>query len=357
MDDGSGIQREQNLQYRLRQVEFGLNNKSMFRTVVSWMLLFTAFACTALAQNENQQDDQNVPTFKANVNVVNLFFNVKDKHGTLIPNMIKEDFQVFEDGKPQTIKYFNANTDLPLTLGLLIDTSGSQTRVLPMEQEIGAAFLSEVLQKKDLAFVINFDLDAELVQDFTNSSHELRRALDKVKINAPPCGGAPGLGGGPLPSNCRGGTVLYDAIYLAAEEKLRNEVGRKAMIILTDGEDEGSRLKIRDAIEAAQKADAIVYVLLIADRGFYGGMGYSGTGAMKKVAEETGGRMIEVGNNDKKLRAAFDQIQAEMRSQYNIGYTPTNNVLDGSFRKLELKTKEGYKIQTRAGYYAQKPKN
>jgi VWFA-related protein len=326
---------------------------SRFRTVVSWMLVLTALACASFAQSENQ-DEQNVPTFKANVNVVNLFFNVKDKHGTLIPNMIKEDFQVLEDGKPQTIKYFNANTDLPLTLGILIDTSGSQTRVLPMEQETGAAFLADVLQKKDLAFVINFDVDAELIQDFTNSTHQLRVALDKVKINAPPCGGAPGLGGGPLPSNCRGGTVLYDAIYLAAEEKLRNEVGRKAMIILTDGEDEGSRLKIRDAVEAAQKADAIVYVLLIADRGFWGG---SGAGAMKKVAEETGGRMIEVGNNDKKLKAAFDQIAAEMRSQYSIGYTPTNNTLDGSFRKLEIKTKEGYKIQTRAGYYAQKPKS
>jgi VWFA-related protein len=165
------------------------------------------------------------------------------------------------------------------------------------------------------------------------------------------------MGGGPLPSNCRGGTVLYDAVYLAAEEKLRNEVGRKAMIILTDGEDEGSKLKIRDAIEAAQKADTIVYVLLIADRGFYGGFGYSGDSAMKKICEETGGRMIVVGNNDKKLKEGFDQIAAEMRSQYNIGYTPTNRVLDGSFRKLELKTKEGYKIQTRAGYYAQKPKD
>ena len=323
------------------------------------MLLSAALGCMASAQDEKQEEkqDENVPTFKANVNVVNLFFNVKDKRGALIPNMIKEDFQIFEDGKPQTIKYFNANTDLPLTLGLLIDTSGSQMRVLPMEQEIGAAFLSEVLQKKDLAFVINFDLDADLVQDFTNSPHELRVALNKVKINAPPCGGAPGLGGGPLPSNCRGGTVLYDAIYLAAEEKLRNEVGRKALIILTDGEDEGSRLKIRDAIEAAQKSDAIVYVLLIADRGFYGGFGYSGDSAMKKICEQTGGRMIVVGNNDKKLKEGFDQIAAEMRSQYNIGYTPTNRTLDGTFRKIEIKTKEGYKIQSRAGYYAQKPKD
>jgi VWFA-related protein len=328
-----------------------------FRAYLGWMLVLVVLTCAAAAQTENQ-DDQNVPTFKANVNIVNLFFNVKDKHNTLIPNLTKDSFEVLEDGKPQTIKYFSANTDLPLTLGMLIDTSGSQMQVLPMEQEIGAAFLSEVLQKKDLAFVINFDLDADLVQDFTNSSHELRVALNKVKINAPPCGGAPGLGGGPLPSSCRGGTVLYDAVYLAAQEKLKQEVGRKAMIVLTDGQDEGSRLKIQDAIEAAQKADAIVYVLLIADRGFYGGIGYGGDGAMKKMAEQTGGRMINVGNNDKKLKEAFDQIANEMRSQYNIGYTPTNNKQDGSFRKIEIKTKDnGYKVQSRSGYYAQKQNN
>lgn len=335
------------------------------RTVVSWMLVFVALACVASAQNDDQkpddqkqkvEDQQDIPTFKANVNVVNIFFNVRDKHGTLMPSLAKDDFQLLEDGKPQTIKYFNANSDLPLTLGILIDTSGSQMRVLPMEQDIGAAFLAEVLKEKDEAFVINFDLDAELVQDFTSSPHELRVALNKVKINAPMCGGAPGLGGGPLPSNCRGGTVLYDAIYLAAEEKLRSEVGRKAMIVLTDGEDEGSKLKIRDAIEAAQKADSIVYVLLIADRGFYGHFGYSGDSAMKKICEETGGRMIAVGNDDKKLRTAFDQIAAEMRSQYNIGYTPSNHSLDGSFRKIEVKNKQGLKVETRAGYYAQPTK-
>ncbi len=338
------------------------------------MLLLAAWATAASAQTDNQtsqdgqqksqdeqqkpqnEDQQDIPTFKANVNVVNIFFNVRDKHGTLMPNLPKDDFQLFEDGQQQTIKYFNANSDLPLTLGILIDTSGSQMRVLPMEQDIGAAFLAEVLKEKDEAFVINFDLDAELVQDFTNSPHELRLALNKVKINAPMCGGAPGLGGGPLPTNCRGGTVLYDAIYLAAEEKLKNEVGRKAMIVLTDGEDEGSKLKIRDAVEAAQKADSIVYVLLIADRGFYGHFGYSGDSAMKKICEETGGRMITVGNNDKKLKEAFDQIAAEMRSQYNIGYTPSNRSLDGSFRKIEVKDKQGLKVETRAGYYAQPQK-
>jgi VWFA-related protein len=145
---------------------------------------------------------------------------------------------------------------------------------------------------------------------------------------------------------------LYDAIYLGADEKLKNEVGRKAMIIFTDGEDQGSRLRIQDAIEAAQKADTICYVILIADRGFYGGFGYSGDSDMRKLAEATGGRVIEVGNKQDKLRDAFNQIQNELRSQYNIGYTPTNNKLDGTYRKIQIKEKGDYKVQARQGYYA-----
>jgi VWFA-related protein len=305
---------------------------------------------------KNQSDDQSMETLKVNVNVVQLFFNVKEKKGGLIPNLTKDDFQLFEDGKPQTIKYFAAESNLPLTLGILIDSSGSQQNVLPMEKEVGASFLQNILTPKDEAFVISFDVDAELLQDFTNSTHLLRTALDSAKINAPPssCGGLPGQGGGPIPcTSTPKGTVLYDAVYLAAHDELAKEVGRKAMILLTDGEDQGSQLKIKDAVEAAQKADTICYVLLIADRGFYGLMGYSGDRDMKKLTEETGGRVITVGNKPEKLREAFDQISKELRSQYNIGYTPTNSKLDGSFRKVEIKTdKKDYKIQARSGYYA-----
>jgi VWFA-related protein len=303
-----------------------------------------------------QSDDQSMETLKVNVNVVQLFFNVKDKKGGLIPDLTKNDFQLTEDGAPQTIKYFTAESNLPLTLGILIDSSGSQQNVLPMEKEVGAAFLQNILTAKDEAFVISFDVDAELLQDFTNSTHLLRTALDSAKINAPPssCGGLPGQGGGPLPcSSTPKGTVLYDAVYLAAHDELAKEVGRKAMILLTDGEDQGSQLKIKDAVEAAQKADTICYVLLIADRGFYGMMGYSGDRDMKKLTEETGGRVINVGNKPEKLREAFDQISKELRSQYNIGYTPSNAKLDGTFRKVEIKTdKKDYKIQARSGYYA-----
>jgi VWFA-related protein len=330
-----------------------------------FLLVCLALSCNPLlraqsqdapAQSSSQEQqapagqDQDVQIFKAQVNVVNLFFNVKDKHGMLIPNLTKDDFQVLEDGKPQTVKYFSAESNQPLTLGIMIDTSASQTRVLDIEQSSCAEFLRAVLRDKDLAFVINFDVDVDLDQDFTNNIRELTRALNKMQINAGMGGGPPGLGGGPVPTAPRG-TLLYDAIYLGADEKLKSEVGRKAMIIFTDGEDQGSRLRIQDAIEAAQKADTICYVILIADRGFYGSFGYSGDSEMQKLAQATGGRVIEVGNKQDKLKQAFDQIQNELRSQYNIGYTPTNTKLDGSYRKIQIHAKD-YKVQARQGYYA-----
>jgi len=312
--------------------------------------------------SSGQQSDvsqEPTETLKVNVNVVNVLFNVKDKHGALIPNMTKDDFQIFEDGKAQTIKYFAAESNLPLTLGIMIDSSGSQYRVLDMEKEVGGAFLKQVLTDKDEAYVIDFNTDAELIQDYTRDVHRLQAALNKVKINAGfSTGPIPGAGGGPVPTapGSQKGTVLFDAVYLSAHDMLSKEVGRKAMILLTDGQDEGSQLKIKDAIEASQKADAIVYVLLCADRGSYfsQGMAYYGEADMDKLTKETGGRVINVGNKFDKLREAFDQIAAELRSQYSLGYTPTNTKLDGSYRKLEIKNKESYKIQARAGYYAGK---
>ena len=337
--------------------------------VLTWSLAATAQNSAAQGTMSSQakpagsspelqdQSQESTETLKINVEVVQLFFNVKDKHGALIPNLSKENFDIFEDGKPQTIKYFKAESDLPLTLGILIDSSGSQQRVLEMEKEVGGSFLENILRKKDEAFVISFDIDINLLQDFTNSVSRLRHALNEARINTGgvSCSGGPIGPQGPIPCSSTGprGTALYDAVYLASHDELSHEVGRKAMILLTDGEDQGSRLKIKDAIEAAQKADAICYVLLIADRGFYGFGGYSGDSEMKKLTQETGGRMIEVGNKIDKLRQAFDQIAQELRSQYNIGYTPTNTNRDGSFRKVEIKPKQGeYKIQARSGYYA-----
>ncbi|MFB3815937.1 MAG: VWA domain-containing protein [Terriglobales bacterium] len=323
-------------------------------------LLFLCPVALGWAAPQGNVQQEELPTFKADVNVVNLYFNVKDKRGLLIPNLPKEQFQVFEDGKPQTIKYFSADTNQPLTLGILIDSSVSQERMLETEKAVGSAFLKDVMGPKDAAFVISFDVNVDLLQDFTNSVRDLRDALYRAKINAGGAGGGPpGLGGGPLPMprNPKG-TLLYDAVWLGAREKLAKEVGRKAMIVLTDGEDQGSRETIKDAIEAAQKADAMVYVILIADRGFYYGLGggYSGDRMMKDLAQQTGGRVIEVGDNEKKLKEAFDQIAAELRSQYSIGYTPTNSKLDGTFRKVEIKIKDrDYRIQARKGYYAIKP--
>ena len=314
-------------------------------------------AATSPAASNEQSQDQSVATLKVNVEVVQLFFNIKDKHGALIPNLTKDNFDLSEDGQPQTIKYFKAETDLPLTLGILIDSSGSQQRVLDMEKEVGGSFLESTLRPKDEAFVISFDVDINLLQDFTSSVSRLKHALNEAKINngGVSCSGGPIGPQGPIPCSSTGprGTALYDAVYLASHDEFAHEVGRKAMILLTDGEDQGSRVKIKDAIEAAQKADAICYVLLIADRGFYGFGGYSGDSDMKKLTQETGGRVIEVGNKIEKLRQAFDQISQELRSQYNVGYVPTNTTRDGSFRKVQIKPKQpDLKVQARSGYYA-----
>lgn len=314
-------------------------------------------AAKAQAHRDDEQDEKPVTTFKANVDVVQLFFNVKDKKGGLIPNLPKENFEVLEDSKPQTIKYFSSNSNLPLTLGILIDSSGSQANVLDMEKQVGGAFLQEILTDKDVAFVMSFDVTVDLLHDFTSSPRALKAALNTARINTggADCSGVPGMGGGPVP--CIGkqkGTLLYDAVSLASHDKMSAQVDRKAMILLTDGEDYGSQYTIRDAIEAAQKADTIVYVLLCADRNAYWSVGasYSGDSEMKKLTAETGGRVIEVGNKTEKLKAAFDQISQELRSQYSIGYTSTNPVKDGKFRKLEIHSKDGSKVQSRSGYFA-----
>jgi VWFA-related protein len=310
----------------------------------------------ARAQQDKDRDNKDEPitVFKANAEVVQLFFNVKEKKGGLIPSLPKENFEVLEDGKPQTIKYFASESNLPLTLGILIDGSGSQANVLDMEKEVGGAFLSQILRDKDMAFVMSFDVRVDLLQDFTSNPRRLKAALNSVKINSGGnVGSIPGMGGGPVPSSSvPRGTLLYDAVYLASHDEMAQQVDRKAMILLTDGVDQGSENRIKDAIEAAQKADTIVYVLLCADRGVYGFGGFGGDSEMKKLTAETGGRMIEVGNKTEKLKAAFDQISQELRSQYNIGYVPTNLAKDGKFRKIEIRSKDGYKIQTRSGYFA-----
>lgn len=308
------------------------------------------------AQVHKDSADEPVTTFKTRSDLVQLFFNVKDKKGGLIADLPKDDFQVVENGKPQSIRFFAANSNLPLTLGMMIDSSGSQQNVLDMEKTIGGEFLDEILTAKDQAFVISFDVSVDLLHDFTNNVHALKAALNKAKINTggADCGGIPGMGGGPVP--CIGkqkGTLLYDAVSLASHDEMGQQVDRKAMILLTDGQDYGSQNTIKDAIEAAQKSDTILYVLLVADRGMYGFGEYGGDSAMKKMTAETGGRVIDVGSKPEKLKAAFDQIAKELRSQYNIGYVPLDAKKDGSFRRVEIHCKQdGTKVQSRSGYYA-----
>ena len=309
------------------------------------------------------ENEAPVATLKLNVNLVNLYFTVKDKHGQLVPHLTKNDCHVEEDNAPQTLKNFVAQTDQALTLGIMLDTSGSQQRVLPLEQQAGSQFLQRVLRSKDEAFLISFDVNVDLLQDYTNSAHLLSRALDKAQINTAGgngAGGIPGAGGGTVPTiGAPKGTLFYDAIRLAAQEKLNQESGRKAMIILTDGDDQGSRTKIADAIAAAQRNNVIIYVILIADVQSYWnyGMGYYGYSAAKRIAEETGGRVINVGNNGKKLQDAFQQIEDELRTQYVASYTPTNTKLDSSFRRLAVQCGDGTKVQVRKGYYAMAPQD
>ena len=305
-------------------------------------------------------EEEPVATLKLSVSLVDVVFTVKDKSGSLVPHLGKNDCTVSEDKAPQTLKNFAAESHLPLTLGILLDTSGSQQRVLSLEQDVGSQFLERVLEKKDEAFLLSFDVDVDLLQDYTNSARQLARAMSKAEINTAGGNGAvgiPGAGGGTIPTiGAPKGTLLYDAVYLAANRKMNQETGRKAMILLTDGEDEGSRVKINEAIAAAQKSNVIVYTILIADRGFYGGFGYSGYSAMKKLTEETGGRLIDVGNNGKKLEAAFQQIEDELRTEYVATYTSTNTKLDGGFRKLSVECRgDGMKVQVRKGYFALPP--
>jgi VWFA-related protein len=312
-------------------------------------------------------DDTPVATFKQNVSLVDLFFTVKDSKGNLVPHLNQQNCIVNENKEPQTLKSFVAETNQPLTLGILLDTSGSQQRLLPMEVDAASQFIQQVLRAKDEAFAANFDVNVDMLQDYTNSPRLLTHALSKAEINTAGgngSSGVPGLGGGtfPTPGDPKG-TLLYDAIYLAANEKMNQETGRKALIILTDGEDEGSREKIGDAIAAANRNNIIIYVILCADRAMYWsqGEGYYGYSPAKRISDETGGRLIDVGNNGNKLNAAFQQIQDELRTQYVASYTPSNAKADGTFRKVSVDchsdTDQNLKVQVRKGYYAPSPGN
>ena len=331
------------------------------RSFIVTLAATAAFCATALPAACQDQSSQE-PTLKVNVDLVNVFFTVKTKKGgQLIPNLEQKNFTILEDGKEQDIRHFSRETDLPLTLGLLIDISASQERLIDIEKQAAGAFFSSVIRQKDEAFLISFGEDTELLQDYTNSPRLLTAALQDLRGD----GQTPMIGRGPIPNVNTGpvpqmgkvrGTLLFDAVFLASNEKLKSEVGRKALILITDGDDQGSTYDRRAAIEAAQRADAIIYSIYYVDREFYAayGMGFGGAGEgdLRKMSEETGGHVFTV---DRKhpLNEVFKEIQDEMRNQYSIGYESSNTSRDGGFRHIDIKVDNpDYRVQARSGYYA-----
>jgi VWFA-related protein len=307
----------------------------------------TLAIAVGLAMPAVPQEPSQGPALKANVNLVNLFATVRDKNKRIVPDLKQEDFKILEDNQEQKIAFFSKEVTLPITLGLLIDTSGSEQNRLGAEQEAASRFLERVMKKGDEAMVISFDLDVDLLADFTDDRAQIERAINKARIGAV-SGGVITPGTIPQGSNT-GGTHFYDAVYLACNDKLATEAGRKALIIVTDAQDEGSRLRLEEAIESAQRTDTVVHVLLVHDPGYSWRPDVA-----KKLSDETGGRTIEV-SSEKRLNEAFDQISEELRSQYTVGYYPTNTRKDGYFRKVKVETSnKDYKVLTRKGYYAPK---
>lgn len=312
-----------------------------------------------------------MPQIAVDVKVVNVLATVRDKHGKIVSNLGKDDFVLTEDGKPQPITYFSRETDVPLTLGLLVDTSESQRSVLDEERSASHSFLDNMLrEEKDKAFVIHFDREVELLQDLTSSRQKLESALElvgKPEFDQPNSGGPRTRGGR------GGGTLLYDAVYLASDEVIKKQQGRKALIVLSDGVDRGSKESLETAIETAQRADTVVYSILFAgehpNQNPFGGFGGGGMGrhggrgrfpqegrpdgkkVLERMSKETGGRLFEVSKKEP-IDQIFGTIEEELRNQYSIGYAPSADVAPG-YHKLQLTTKQkDLTVQARDGYYA-----
>lgn len=333
---------------------------------------------------------QDPATFSTGVKVVNLFANVRNKKGEIVRDLTKDDFLLDEEGRPQTIGYFSQESDLPLTLGLMVDTSGSQRNLIEQERAASYRFFEQVLRpEKDVAFVIHFDFEVELLQDITSSRKLLEKALDDLsaprqlqqqrpqqsRFPMPGGGGYPGGGGGGQRRGGRGGgggTILYDSVLLGSDELMRKQTGRKALILLTDGVDTGSKVSLYSAIESAQRADTLVYSVLFEDRDAYGGgmgslgglgrsrnrgrgpmpMPVNGRKVLEQLSRETGGRFFEVSKKEP-LEKVYQEIEEDLRHQYSMGYTPDRTERVSGYRKIHLTTKQkGLTVQTREGYYA-----
>ncbi len=338
--------------------------------------------------------DEDPVKFSTDVKVVSVLATVRDKKGAIIKNLVKDDFVLQEDGHDQVIKYFSQQTDLPLTLGLLVDTSGSQRRVLGKERDASRTFIEQVLREdKDQTFLIHFDREVELLQDLTPSKKKLEDALDQMSGASQPQlqrqggggggggypnggggGGYPGGGGG-RGGRGGGGTALYDAVLLASNELMKKQTGRKAMMLLSDGVDNGSKVGISECIESAQRANTLVYSILFADKNAYGnqsplstlgGMGrHGGMGRggppmgsrpdgkkiLQRISLETGGGFFEVSDKHP-IEKIYSQIEEDLRNQYSLGYTSDSNNGAG-FRRITLTTKKkDLVVQATQGYYA-----
>jgi len=297
--------------------------------------------------------------------VVNILAIVRDEQGRLVNSLTKEDFILEEEGQPQEIEYFSSETDLPLTLGLLVDTSMSQSRILEEERQASYQFLEDILRpESDLAFVMSFDVEAQLLENLTNSQEQLLAALESLQV--PTRRGRQGVG-----------TVLYDSVFLAVDEILKFESGRKAMIVISDGVDFGSLVDLDQAIETAQRNDSIIYTVRYYDpemnMAFRGRAGAGGRGGrrgpgggrggnprrpqlpdgekiLERLARETGGSMFEV-TAEQSLEEIFQTIEQELRHQYSIGYTPNREGSEKAFRTIRLTTRNGLTVRCREGYY------
>jgi VWFA-related protein len=283
--------------------------------------------------------------------VVNVYPIVEGRRGRLISDLGQDDFELRDNGAEQKIEYFSRETNAPLSLGILVDTSPSQARLLATEQAAAKSFVGSVLREDDEAFVMHFDVDVELLQDFTNASEKLGVAIDAAKINQTGHSIVPEDAG-----NLRRGTRLYDAVYLASNELMRTRHGRKVMVLVTDGEDQGSKIDLQAAVEAAEKANVIVYSIVVSDAELYDllNLKYHGDSSVKKLSRETGGRTIRL-KSIQDIGAAFNQISQELHSQYLLGYSPANARHDGSFRRIQVKIRtHNYTARARTGYYDSK---
>lgn len=289
---------------------------------------------------------QDNPVFSAGVKVVNILATVRNKTGALIGTLGREDFQLAEEGRPQTIRYFSRETNLPLTLGLLVDTSGSQRRVLDAERGASMRFLDRVVREnQDRIFLMQFDTTVQTKQELTSKVSKLEDALAYVDTESMST----------LRRQQGGGTLLYDAVSRASEEIMSKLKGRKALILLTDGVDFGSNLTLNDAVEAAQRADSLVYSILYADPDAYGlfGGGHDGAKVLERLSEDTGGRFFEVSKKHP-VDSVFDILQEELRNQYSIGYVSDKPVTLSGFRSIQLTAKQkGLTVQARRRYWAQ----